>query len=595
MLGNIDPDGVIDDLADTCWQWVKQAPSVDEENLASKWKVGEHKLNETDTLLIEDERCEDGRFWKMQRSEWGKEDPGVQYENYIFIVRDGKRIEFSLLQDIVHQHERIGPSGTNVYPPYVIREIMNDYDCNMGKDSMSPNWTLVSPANVPNLMESIVSPSRVTPIVLMSKRWDTKQSIVARPGSLSGRLAGLAQVFLLGDPNTRQFGELFGQQWVSNGTIRIYWPGATPESISSEHAWEDMYSKRKFEDRYNSDEVSLRQDIINRICMATATLPASSNLVKSIRSRIEDERRKGEQAEHEEQREEILGELISAEEMVSYLEQENKRNSGEIGSLKIELERKDAEIEDTKEEVQSLRFQISKLRDKNSGFQAVERAIQEANKRSPEGGNEAFMEYLENYGKEEEEPEPEPEFKNLKEVINTARSVLTRLTFLDTAINSSTKTSSDADPAEVYEIFRMLNDEFWPRIKKATEQERLSGKNRLNIHQELNGWLGGKFAERESNETMEMVSGKYNPNGRWFPIDKTTIIKIEPHVKLGSKANPLRIHILCLHAKSKYSVSQTYILKNGKKARRKPKKAINHFPAIIIGWCGNHLPTSTSK
>ena len=57
----------------------------------------------------------------------------------------------------------------------------------------------------------------------MSKSWETKKSIIKKPGKLSNRLAGLADVFILSDPNTKQLGDVFGQQWLSNGTLRIFW------------------------------------------------------------------------------------------------------------------------------------------------------------------------------------------------------------------------------------------------------------------------------------------------------------------------------------------------------------------------------------
>ena len=588
-----DPDGAIDRIADICWEWVTTASWVNESKLPGKWEVGEHKLNNTDTLHIDDDRCENGRFWKMRRIEWGREDTELQIVNHIFVVRDDRRVEFSLLQDVVLQHERISPSDRAVYPPWVIRAVMDAYDCKMGDEEISQSWSSISPPNVPELMGKITNPSRRIPIVLMSKRWDTKRSIVRSPGSLSGRLAGLAHVFLLSDLNTRQYGDLFGEQWLGNGTIRIFWPGkSTRELIDSDPAWNDMYSKRVFEERYASDEGPLCQDIINRVCAATMTLPASSPLVTGIRNRIEDEQRRQEETILQKQRDIVLGDLKTSKDRVTYLGEENTKLSGIISNMNIQLSQKKREINDKAEVEESLRFQISNLNDEISGFKSIEMAIKEANKRNPEGGNEAFLEYLENYGKEEEEPEPEPEFENLLEVIDTAKRELPRLRFSQDALKSAKKTKAEAVLSDVYEVFRELNDSVWDEIKAAMDQDRLKGKNRINVQQCMKDSFGGKYAERESTETMEKYQHENNTKGRQFRLSGDILIRIEPHLKLGSNDNPLRIYVLVLHNQTKYEATEIFTKSNGKMGKRKAPKAISNFPAIIIGWCGDHLPTT---
>ena len=101
------PDQIIEDLAQRCWNWVANTESVERENIPSKWEEGKFKLNKTDSMEVGDQRCEDGRFWRMTRREWGREEMEKWFVNYIFIAMDGDRIEFSLLQDIVDQEERV--------------------------------------------------------------------------------------------------------------------------------------------------------------------------------------------------------------------------------------------------------------------------------------------------------------------------------------------------------------------------------------------------------------------------------------------------------------------------------------------------------
>ena len=602
-LGNIDPDGVVDDIADTCWQWVVDGRGVDHESLPESWETGEFKINEHDSLMLDDQTCEDGRFWRMRRSEWARNDDGVEYVHHIFIARDGKRIEFSLLQEIKHQRQRIGPAGVPVFPPSVIGQVMDDYDCTIEGEVMSQNCDWVSSARTKDLVsDRILDPSRVAPIVLLSRRRDTRQPIIERLGRLSSRLSGLARVYVLDEIGTKRFEAEFGRQWVGNGTIRIYWPGITQDRIAFDPAWEDMYSLRRFEDGLQSDEESLSQEIINRICGRTSTLSASSPLVKRVRKRIEDEESARLEKGEEGKRAELLAELKTTEEQASFHDAENKRLDSKLRESAVTINQKDEEIEERKEKEESLRFQISSLDDKVSGLRevvdslgAVKGIMEEALNRNPEGGLEEFREYLEAYYSDEEEPEPEPEFNSIADAVEEARRSLPKIKFLKTAIVSSKETNSDADPAEVFEVFRHLNDELWEKISHATKKDLLVGKYRLIISKELKDRHNRKFAEGESTATMNKFRNELNQDGRMFPLGESTWIRMEPHIRLGSKSNPLRIHFLCLHERSDYEAIERYTKSNGKLGKRKAKRVITQFPAILIGWCGEHLETITGK
>ena len=87
-------------------------------------------------------------------------------------------------------------------------------------------------------------------------------------------------------------------------------------------------------------------------------------------------------------------------------------------------------------------------------------------------------------------------------------------------------------------------------------------------------------------------------NGRCFALNTDTKIRIYPNLKLG---NRLRIYFSLIH--SGISKSEIFIKKIGKnkKIYWKKEKIKNIFPhtkdnpEIIIGYCGDHLPTSKDK
>ena len=296
-----------------------------------------------------------------------------------------------------------------------------------------------------------------------------------------------------------------------------------------------MFSLRKFEEDFQSNEDSLSQAIINRICDRTSTLSASSPLVKRVRKRIEDEQRERLEKEEEDKRGEILEDLKTTEEKATFYEGESRRFEADLRKSSLAINQKEEEIEEMKEMEDSLRFQISSLDDKVSGLRevvdslgAVKGIMEEALKRNPEGGLEEFREYVEAYYSDEEEDEPEPEFNSIAESVEEARRSLPKVKFLKTAISSSKDTNSDADPVEVFEVFRHLNDELWEKIQHATKKDLLLGKNRLIISKELKDRYNRKFAEGESTVTMNKYRNELNQDGRMFPLGESSWIRMEP-------------------------------------------------------------------
>ena len=138
-------DEVVDDLAARCWKWVTDSDSVERE-IPDVWKEGMFKLNEFDSILVKDKRCEGGRFWRMTRDEWGRDEIGQKYVNFIFIVRDEEKVEFSLLQDIDYQIDRVRTPSEDVHPPKIIGEIIEDYKCKFEGESLSGEWGYVTPS-----------------------------------------------------------------------------------------------------------------------------------------------------------------------------------------------------------------------------------------------------------------------------------------------------------------------------------------------------------------------------------------------------------------------------------------------------------------
>ncbi len=408
--------------------------------------------------------------------------------------------------------------------------------------------------------------------------------MIEQIGTLSSILSGIAHVHILGSHDTRRFDSLFGRQQLYNGTIRIFWPGLTGRKLN-DPAWDDMYTSRKFEELYDSEEDDHIQALIN----------------KTVRGRIEEEQRGLEREEMEKTTRDALDKLKTSDDKVSYLKSHAERIQSESGKMKLAITQKDHEITELGGRIDSLKFQIQKIVDELSGYKQLERAIRTAKKRNPDKSPQDFVDYVGHFGIEDEpenEPEPEPEFKSLMEAVSKAKLNFRRLTFLDEAMSSSEESDSDVDPSKVYDIFKWLNDHLWEKIKHEMEIGKRSKSGRNYVHSEMKRYLGKKYAESESPLTMDRYGSEKNRKGRLFAIKGNVQIRMLPHIKLGSNV-PLRIHLVCLDKKSNVEVVESFKKDNGdvvfKKQKKKAGDVLDDFPSILIGWCGDHLPVARNN
>ena len=592
--GDKDSDEVIDEVAEACWNWVTDSDWVDKERIPRRWEEGEFNQNETDLLRVSDHSCEGARFWRMDRSEWGRERKGLKFDHYVFVVTNGEYVEFSILQDIVHQTQRIGPHEEDILPPLVIRDLVSKFECSMDGEAISGSWDSISPSETSDFVEgTILNPARKLPVVLLSKRWETGKSVIRGIGRLSRRLAGLAHVNILSAKNAGH-DEFFGEQLTSNGSIRIFWPGLTRQGLSNK-ARENLYSTKKFEIDFNSDESLLIQEIVNRVCRATSTLQASRGLVDKVRSKIEQEASAKEKEESDRARKEALSQLKTSEQKLDYLKTENENLREDVAILKIEVSNSKEENAHRDRKILSLNHQIQILSDQNTDLKKFERAVEEGISRNRDAGIRGVIDHLEEYGREEEvQSEEEDIFRSVGDAFEKARERFSsRIRFLDSALDSARKVPAEADvkTSKVYEIFEKLYDDIWPKLKEASEGNRLVGSNRFNAKKELIDCFGDMYAESDSGLTRDMYRKQYNRNGRMFEFSPGVRIRIIPHIKMGSR-NKLRIHLLCLHANSSYEAVEMVERDDGKIQWKQKKDVIRAFPQIIVGWCGKHLPNA---
>ena len=201
-----------------------------------------------------------------------------------------------------------------------------------------------------------------------------------------------------------------------------------------------------------------------------------------------------------------------------------------------------------------------------------------------------FIDAWRNLAQTEDEIEPEPEeetFSNLSEAVAKAKEDFGRyVIILDDAENSAKKTNSDANPRDVYEFFKWL----YEQIKKG---------NKLS-HKSFKEEFVGKYAEMESTETISRYKKEYNYKSRKFKLASDgmlkhkyhALIELLPHMKFGSKSNPLRIHFRVINNRS--GISKIWVQSGSSWIAESTRVSRKNFtpnpPIAIIGWIGDHLP-----
>lgn len=583
-------NNLVDDIADLCWEWVKTQKRNLKLDLSDKWKKGITKISPNDEISINDDIRKnneiDIRFWRMDIKQLIEDNDEIV--NYLFIAKKDEIVEFSLLQDITSREGVSSPNYKNVWPPVIIRQIISNFNCKYNSESIQTNWDSVSSSNSEYLIDMILDKNRFLPLVLVSKSFNDNKYLINKMGKFSGKLAGLAHIKALQSTNTSRVRKHLGKQWISNGSIRIYWPGITREELDQEERWRQLYGKSRFEKEFGGDEELLMQDIVNSISESTRNIRLTSPFLEKVRFQITKIDEDIIQKEEEQKRDEIFSKLNTAEEKIRYLKSSDYRLNDEIRKLKSEKYSLSEKILISSEKIAGLENRYHLVKEELKEFNNMKYLLKSAYERNPD--KEELIEHVNKFGIEEHEEEPdiENEFGNISEAILAAkRDFSSRIVFLDTSIKSAFDATSDTDPNTVYDIFKILYEEVWKLMKKQEDGKLASNNKKFNIQNVMNDNFGyGRYAESENSHISNKKSGL---KGRWFQYNKS-YLQILPHIKCGNKMNKaLRIHVLCLNSKQKYKCYEEYFDSNNKKIRKNGLKEIRSFPSIIIGWCGNHL------
>jgi len=455
-----DSDDILIELADESWDWTLRATeNSGGGGLPERWEPGEFQLPNGDAVVVEDLSSQSGRLWKLTLDKVGSEDSNITWRNHIFLATGGDYVEYSILQEAIRKVGTIGPFESPLRPPVITRKIVrNDsYVCTIGDEEVVGRWDQISDSAREEFLERVISDTRRLPIILLSKDWNAKKALVY-PGNLASMLTGMARIHLVANPHTKFFNEYFGQQWTSDGSIRIHWPGKNQSEMELDRALDVLFTKQAFKSRFDSDKEKLLDHLVNKVCSATVTNFSPSDLVERILSENRMESLARRQDEEEEARQAKVA-LLDEKEKAEYLQEELTKARDELTPLSLEVGSLEDKLSQSEEKIERMENKINDLNEELAPYSYLRFLMVEAMGKNPVLTPVDFENAIRSLGDVEEEEEEEPEqeqFGSIYEALVEAKNRFgSRITILDDALESAEDTRSDA-PAD--DVFRDGNE-----------------------------------------------------------------------------------------------------------------------------------------
>ena len=236
-------------------------------------------------------------------------DKGLGWNTRLSIFGSSEKLTVSLQLGVSGRQFRIEPAAVRLGAPKVIRELTALPSACIG--GFPYTWTpqLVRADDVEVLRESLVSPVRPFPIVLVSRDLVSERPLVD-VDSLASGLAGLMKVYELADKWAayRLTEEVGKELSCYAGAVRIYWPGFVPTADPYKHPAWMPWSLRQLT---HTDE--LVANLFDVGAEATAFRHLEPNEITNFRNQARDDERARRRAESSTDAEALLEQLIEAE------------------------------------------------------------------------------------------------------------------------------------------------------------------------------------------------------------------------------------------------------------------------------------------
>lgn len=450
-------------------------------------------IRETDRVVIDEQHTSDQEVsqWSIR---WDYSRNDALWSVQMAVERIDNIVEFSLKMD--HKGER----KRKLRLPNIITELLKEYRCSINGHTIS---YIPVPIDLHNfdtfLSETLLSPTRTIPVVVISKDRSTNTSLID-PNTIAMQLAGLAQIVEIGSTVVEsRFLDELGMLACYNGAVRVYQPGFELQANPNEHR---VFTQWEIQ-RLGKD------DVLSHLFKLTAASSVVRGLRESRTSRdVRDAIRKDRERVLAKYREDLRSNLDDNDVLRKLLD-----------TADLELREKATEIANLNDKVSDLQDQLFDARNKIAGLLASLEAKHQIERT------------------QDEEQEFEESFNEAANsvygvVLEAERRFSVHLVFHNKAKRSASK-SDYWYPQKVLDAFQAMSE--------ICEMRNVAQKSGTNL-----GSLESLFEERGIKYSPHISEKTDNLWRREYTVKyKDRVQKAHHHIKLGSDRDPracLRIH-----------------------------------------------------
>lgn len=225
----------LDEAARAALEWAREhyndAPEIEDPGKGSWHREVDYV--EWTTLEVAENA---DRLWTLTLFHRDRSDDTLGWRSTVQLASDDGGMRFGLRLAIEPISKRIAPAQFEVGRPRVVRTMAEKFSGVLdGRPLVSREW-LVGAADIDQLVDLLLSPNRLHPVVVTTLSPETGRPTIDDSG-VARRLLGVAHVARLRSGEaawelTRRLGKTLS---VFNGAVRIYWPGFAIESRPFDH------------------------------------------------------------------------------------------------------------------------------------------------------------------------------------------------------------------------------------------------------------------------------------------------------------------------------------------------------------------------
>lgn len=258
-------------------------------------------------------------------------DRSLGWHVHLSLYRTSVGLTLSIELSVTGRQLLFSPASFKLGSPRLIRDIARLGSVTIGGYSYSSTPDMVGAEDVPGLVEELVNPKRVIPILVVARRTGDDRPLLDT-SQVSDQVAGVAKVYELADKwSAFRLTEMLTKPLSCfGGAIRVYWPRFTTESDPYLHP---LWMPWQLKDEGGA--AATLAEITRRLFEAAAFRHVEPQTIGLLRSSADRERREAARAQGSSSAEQLLEDLVKLEQEYASLQTEHADLLVETETLRL--------------------------------------------------------------------------------------------------------------------------------------------------------------------------------------------------------------------------------------------------------------------